>query len=66
MGDGQAHDQRRDAWLRAEGIEVLRISARAVLQDVSGVVSTIQAALAAPSLSPETCSDQRGRCGEGD
>jgi very-short-patch-repair endonuclease len=33
MGDQAVHDERRDAWLRKQGIEVLRIPASAVMAD---------------------------------
>ena len=50
--DGWAHDclevalkdEHRDAWLRNNGITVLRIPAKDVLDDVSSVVETIVAA----------------------
>ena len=34
MGSQPGHDERRDAWLKAQGIEVLRISAGEFLKDV--------------------------------
>ncbi len=40
--EGRAeHDARRDAWLRTQGIDVLRYAARDVLRDVNGVAEGI-------------------------
>ncbi len=44
--DGDEHadstsDQRRDAWLRAEGFHVLRFGNREVLQELPGVLQVI-------------------------
>ncbi|WP_443020044.1 endonuclease domain-containing protein [Sphingobium sp. Cam5-1] len=36
-----AHDERRDVWLRAQGIEVLRIKATDVLRNLENVTSHI-------------------------
>jgi very-short-patch-repair endonuclease len=33
MGDRAIHDERRDAWLQEQGIDVLRIPASAVIAD---------------------------------
>lgn len=49
--DGAAHDcgnvaekdERRDAWLRRQGVTVIRFAAREVLQDVTPVVEAILA-----------------------
>jgi very-short-patch-repair endonuclease len=41
MGDRPARDDRRDAWLRAQGIDVLRLSAADVLKDVVGAADAI-------------------------
>jgi len=40
-GDQLVHDAHRDAWMRSCGIEVLRIPAREVFQNLNGVVQTI-------------------------
>jgi len=46
-GEGHAHagqgerDERRDDWLRAQGIEVLRIAAADVMRDVADVADGI-------------------------
>ena len=45
VGDGPAHDARRDRWLKAQGVRTLRLQARDVLADVDGAVATIMAAL---------------------
>jgi very-short-patch-repair endonuclease len=58
--DGQSHsfgrrperDERRDAWLAAKGVRILRISAALVLQDVDDAVNTIRGFLEDPSCSP--------------
>src|SRR4051812_2332248 len=34
MGDNPERDARRDAWLRSQGVEVLRFDARDVMNDV--------------------------------
>jgi very-short-patch-repair endonuclease len=47
--DGEAHerrdrserDRRRDAYLRAQGFQILRLSARDVLKNMEGVIITI-------------------------
>ena len=41
MGDRPARDVRRDAWLTAQGIEVIRIPAADVLRDVGAVARSI-------------------------
>lgn len=41
MGDRPARDDRRDAWLRAHGIEVLRLAAGDVLSDVKSTADRI-------------------------
>ena len=49
--DGAVHDcsdvadkdQRRDAWLRSQGVSVIRLPARTVLKDVTPVVEAILA-----------------------
>ena len=43
FGNNPEHDQRRDAWLRAQGVRTLRISARLVLKDADDAVRTIRA-----------------------
>ena len=43
MGDKPERDERRDAWLRAQGFAVLRLLARDVLRDVEGAVDAIVA-----------------------
>jgi very-short-patch-repair endonuclease len=43
MGDNPERDARRDAWLRAQGLEVLRFDARDVMIDVDSVVRAIVA-----------------------
>ena len=37
-----AHDTRRDTWLETQGIEVLRLAARLVLQDMECALQTIE------------------------
>lgn len=41
MGDNPERDARRDAWLRSQGMEVLRFDARDVMNDVDSVVQAI-------------------------
>ena len=41
MGNNVARDERRDRWLAAQGIEVLRIPAIEVQHDLDGVVQAI-------------------------
>jgi very-short-patch-repair endonuclease len=41
MGDNPAHDQRRDAWLRSQGFEVMRIPATEVLRDPAEVAESL-------------------------
>ena len=40
--DQHAHDVRRTAWLNARGIEVHRISARDVLENLEGVLTDLK------------------------
>ncbi|QYF86047.1 endonuclease domain-containing protein [Brevundimonas sp. PAMC22021] len=42
------HDLRRDAWLAAQGISVVRIPAREVLSDLPGVLDFIRLRAAGP------------------
>ncbi len=41
MGDNPAADSRRDAWLREQGLRVLRFNAADVMKDVESVVAAI-------------------------
>jgi very-short-patch-repair endonuclease len=41
MGDQPGHDAQRDAWLRGEGIEVVRIPATEVLRSPEAVAESI-------------------------
>jgi very-short-patch-repair endonuclease len=41
MGDNPARDVRRDAWLREQGLRVLRFDASDVMRDVGSVVTAI-------------------------
>jgi very-short-patch-repair endonuclease len=43
MGDNPERDARRDAWLRSQGLQVLRFDARDVMSDVDAVVLAIVA-----------------------
>ena len=45
FGDRPAHDERRDRWLTAQGVTVMRVSATDVLENLDGVLVHIQAAL---------------------
>ena len=40
--DSLRHDRRRTEWLNREGVEVFRISARAVLENLDGVLLVIR------------------------
>ena len=42
MGDAPAKDAARDAWLAANGIRTLRMSAALVLEDVDNALDTIR------------------------
>ena len=44
-GDQPAKDRVRDAWLAREGVRVLRIPAKAVLDDVASVIAHIVASV---------------------
>ena len=39
--DGQQYDEKRDAWLESQGIQVLRFSNTDVLQNLAGVCQAI-------------------------
>ena len=41
FGERPERDERRDAWLRSQGVVTLRISASLVLQDLDAAVRTI-------------------------
>jgi very-short-patch-repair endonuclease len=41
MGDNPARDSRRDAWLREQGLHVIRFDAADVMKDVESVVRAI-------------------------
>ena len=41
LGDRPARDARRDAWLRAQGITVMRYPASDVLDDADGIAASI-------------------------
>jgi very-short-patch-repair endonuclease len=45
LGDRPQRDERRDAWLRAQGIATLRLSAALILEDVDAATGTILAHL---------------------
>ncbi|GAA0611861.1 endonuclease domain-containing protein [Brevundimonas kwangchunensis] len=46
--DRARHDARRTVWLNAQGIAVLRIPARDVLDNLEGVLATLKARAANP------------------
>jgi very-short-patch-repair endonuclease len=41
MGNRPEHDERRDAWLRAQGFHVIRFAATDVMKDLGSVVTAI-------------------------
>ena len=41
MGDRPARDEKRDAWLQGEGIEVMRISATEVLKSPEDIAEAL-------------------------
>ena len=41
MGERPEHDLRRDSWLRAQGLRVLRFAAADVMNDLNSVVTAI-------------------------
>jgi very-short-patch-repair endonuclease len=41
MGERPAHDSRRDAWLREQGLRVLRFTAADVMKDLGSVATAI-------------------------
>lgn len=48
FGERPQHDERRDAWLAAQGIRTLRLSAELVLHDVDDAVRTLRGYLDLP------------------
>ena len=48
MGDGPARDARRDAWMRARGLCVVRFTAVEVMRDLESVVTAIVVAAQVP------------------
>jgi very-short-patch-repair endonuclease len=63
VSDRPRRDEVRDAWLMRNGVETLRVPARAVLQNVDGVLATIAAA-AAPIPPPSASRTAPPRAGE--
>ena len=59
MGDRATHDERRDNWLRAQGLRVLRIAASDVLADPDNVADGLG------RLANAMLTSLRGRCPEG-
>jgi very-short-patch-repair endonuclease len=41
MGDNPGRDLRRDAWMREQGLQVLRFNAGDVMKDVESVITAI-------------------------
>jgi very-short-patch-repair endonuclease len=52
MGDNPDRDRGRDAWLKQQGVDVLRVAARDVLSDVEAVVIAIVQRCAIPLHQP--------------
>ena len=52
MGDNPARDERRDWWLAGQGVQVLRVAARDVLDDLEAVVVFILRRCAPPLHQP--------------
>ena len=48
MGDNPERDARRDAWLRKQGLTVLRFNASDVMRDLESVLTAIRQAAAHP------------------
>ncbi len=63
MGDAPGHDERRDAWLAAKGLTVVRIAASDVLGDPGGIAEwlAVMAGARAPGpLRPSGTSPRGG------
>jgi very-short-patch-repair endonuclease len=41
MGDHPIRDQRRDAWLRARGVRVIRVGAKELMRDINDAADSI-------------------------
>ncbi|MBL8771422.1 MAG: DUF559 domain-containing protein [Phenylobacterium sp.] len=52
LGETPLRDIERDAWLEQQGIRVLRLPARLVLQDLDGAIRTITGAAQSRSAGP--------------
>ncbi len=52
MGDRGARDERRDAWLKTQGVQVLRIPAILVMQAPDEVAEMLLRMAATPPQSP--------------
>ena len=63
-GDQPEKDQLRDAWLNREGVHVIRIPARAVLEDVAAVIAYIVASIAPDQPLHRSTSGPPPRSGE--
>lgn len=63
MGDNPERDRRRDAWLRSEGFELMRIPATEVLRDPAQVAASLAMLCAAnppPSAAGAAATSPRG------
>jgi very-short-patch-repair endonuclease len=62
MPDAIRYDEQRDAFLRDQGIDVLRLSARIVLEDRSAALAAIldEVRRRAPSVAPRQLPRERG------
>jgi len=52
LGDRPERDERRDAWLQAQGIDTLRLPAALILEDVDDATRTIRGHLDKARSSP--------------
>jgi very-short-patch-repair endonuclease len=50
--DHPERDERRDAWLEARGVQVLRIPASEVMRDPDSVADSVRRTAQAPSVAP--------------
>ena len=51
--NGAQHDERRDAWLRAQGFQVMRFWNNEIMSSPDGVLAAIMAAVTELPLSPD-------------
>jgi very-short-patch-repair endonuclease len=58
--NGAPHDEKRDAWLRAQGFKVMRFWNNEISSNLDGVLTAVMAAMASPSPPTPLPQGERG------